>query len=171
MCRIHNVLRCSAVEPRRRMLQWNRVRCSSCRVEGQLILSCRNSKLSDHVDLSRPVGAWPTRQTAVELSQFALIVNRSLFCSLIGGDTHVDIVGIEDSKVLPVSAPLAGFHVGDDAAVDSRMTKPQTFTWTLVVRNGHHHGFDLWIRRPFARRQLRYALVGARRRAADSRSI
>lgn len=81
-------------------------------------------RLSDHVDFGRPVGAWPTLQAAIELSQFALILNRSLSCSLVGGNTHIDIVRIEDGEVLPVSASLAGFHVGDDIAVDPRMTKP-----------------------------------------------
>lgn len=84
--------------------------------------------LFDQVDFNRPIGtrhgARPTRETAVEFPHPALVLNRSLFRSLVSGHTHVDVVGVEDSKVLPIPASLIVLHVGHEIAVDPRVTKP-----------------------------------------------
>ena len=131
--------------------------CHECR--RHIVLIRRLTSLSDHVDFNRSVGARrsrcggrPAREAAVELSHLSLVLNGSLSRRFVGGDVHVDIVVVEDSEVLPVSAPFAVLHIGDEIAVDPRVTKPQASTGSRVMRDWHHHGIDFRVGVSFARR-------------------
>jgi len=94
------------------------------------------STLTDHVDLNLSIRAGrragrragcrasPTRREALEFAYSHSILLRFLCCPFVSTPGHVDIIVVEDSEVLPVSASLGVLHVVNEIAVDLRMTKP-----------------------------------------------
>ena len=91
---------------------------------------------------------------AVELPQFAFVLSGASFGDLNGRQGVVDLVGVEDGEVPPVTAALFVLHAIDDSTISPGLTQTKASARSTFGGNWHHHGFDLGIRDTTAGRQL-----------------